>query len=70
MISFLISVKNEFVILCQILKKFKLSEIYNMYLFLTDYKLLSHIMIIQNQQTCQNNLLLEVSKHLGNHQDC
>ena len=70
MISFLISTKNEFVLLYRIMKKLKLSEIYNIYLFLTDYELLSKIMITQNQQTYQNNLLLEVSKHLGNHQDC
>ena len=70
MISFLISTKNEFVLLYQIMKKLKLSEIYNIYLFLTDYELLSKIMITQNQQTYRNNLLLEVSKHLGNHQDC
>ena len=70
MISFLISTKNEFVLLYQIMKKLKLSEIYNIYLFLTDYELLSKIMITQNQQTYRNNLLLEVSKRLGNHQDC
>ena len=70
MISFLISTKNEFVLLYQIIKKLKLSEIYNIYLFLTDYELLSKIMITQNQQTYRNNLLLEVSKRLGNHQDC
>ena len=70
MISFLISTKNEFVLLYRIMKKLKLSEIYNIYLFLTDYELLSKIMITQNQQTYRNNLLLEVSKHLGNHQDC
>jgi len=64
MISFLISTKNDFVLFYQIIKKFRLSEIYNMYLFLTDYKLLSQIMITQNQQTCQNNLLPVVSKHL------